>query len=48
MKELKKSDNQPIKKAMPIKSAGAWFFIAGVLIALIIAVIAGLHYFKAF
>jgi len=47
MEKFEKSDNQHIKKAMTIKNAGTWFFIAGVLIALIIAVIAGLHYFRA-
>ncbi len=47
MKEFKKSDNQHMKKAMPIKNVGTWLFIAGVLIVLIIAIAAGLHYFRA-
>jgi len=46
MKELKKSDDQHMKKAMPIKNAGTWFFIAAVLIVLIIAIAVGLHYFR--
>ena len=46
MKEVKKSNDQHIKKAMPIKNPGTWVFIAGVLLALIIAVVAGVYYFK--
>ncbi|MGZ3752015.1 MAG: hypothetical protein ACXVAU_12095 [Mucilaginibacter sp.] len=46
MEEFNESKDQHKKKAMPIKSAGDWLFIAGVLLALIIAVVAGLHYFR--
>jgi len=34
-----------MKKPISLKNSGAWFYIAGVLVALIIAVAAGLYYF---
>ena len=34
-----------MKKSLSLRNRGAWFYIAGVVIALIIAAIAGLHYF---
>jgi len=35
-----------MKKPMSLKKKGAWFYIAGAIIALIIAIIAGMCYFR--
>jgi len=35
-----------MKKSALLKNIGPWLFVAGVIMALIIAVAAGLHYFK--
>jgi hypothetical protein len=34
-----------MKKSVSLKNWGAWLYVAGVIIALIIAVVAGLRYF---
>jgi hypothetical protein len=34
-----------MKKSVSLKNKGAWFYIAGAIAALIIALVAGLHYF---
>jgi hypothetical protein len=34
-----------MKRSLSLKSHGAWLYIAGVIVALIIAALAGLHYF---
>jgi hypothetical protein len=34
-----------MKKSKSLKNEGAWFYVAGAIVALIIAAIAGLHYF---
>jgi hypothetical protein len=34
-----------MKKSFSLRDRGAWFYIAGVVLALIIAAVAGLHYF---
>jgi hypothetical protein len=36
-----------MKKSLSLKDRGAWFFIAGVVLVLIIVLVAGLHYFGA-
>jgi len=34
-----------MKKSMSLRNRGAWIFVIAAIIALIIAVVAGLHYF---
>jgi hypothetical protein len=45
LKRIKNLIHRVMKKSLSLKKQGAWLFVAGVALALIIALIAGLHYF---